>query len=277
MPPRNPSLTDVVSYKNSKWRRHREADRAPPFDRAKPEASGYLSHIVPAPPTEDLGNEREIFAALRTQVGRRPHRHRGHSGGAPNFFHGQHEAQFGRAPSRIRRISADREQRLRPLLETMESTVLTDVKLTFEGVQTAESYPQRLPDLFLRQTILLYGRISRPKQGRVCATARVGDNPYECKFGLRRLDCKFTIPDHKRLGAKRVEKTSWTRASQRRLQTRDSSTRSRTQFRYRSSRGLPRLLPVEEVVQTRSGRVPATVPVPTELTAGCNWTEVLRA
>ena len=87
-------------------------------------------------------------------------------------------AQFGRGTFRTLTISGEiREQMGCRLLGTIESPVLTDVKLTFEGVQVADVFPQRPADLFLRQPLLLYGRISQGHVGRLRLTARAGDQP----------------------------------------------------------------------------------------------------
>ena len=72
-------------------------------------------------------------------------------------------AQFGRGIfSHIANIS-EIQQQMSQLLESIESPVLTDVKLSFDGVEVADVYPQRLPDLFLQQPLVVFGRITRGK------------------------------------------------------------------------------------------------------------------
>ncbi len=113
----------------------------------KPETSGYLRHIILLT-DGDLGNEEQIFAALRLKLGG-ARLYTVAIGSAPNFFLATKMAQFGRGTfTHIADIGEIREQMGR-LLETIESPVLTDVKLSFEGVEVAEIYPQRPPDLFL--------------------------------------------------------------------------------------------------------------------------------
>src|SRR5947209_10315402 len=124
----------------------------------QPEIAGYLRHIVLLT-DGDLGNEEQIFAALRHDLGG-ARLYTVAIGSAPNLFLATKMAQFGRGTfAHIADISEIREQMGR-LLRTIESPVLTDVKLTFEGVEVADVYPQRPPDLF-RQPLLLYGRISQ--------------------------------------------------------------------------------------------------------------------
>ena len=70
------------------------------------------------------------------------------------------------------------------LFETIESPVLTDVKLSFEGVEVADVYPERLPDLFQQQPLLIYGRISKGSVGKVHLSARAGNDPYETSIAF---------------------------------------------------------------------------------------------
>ena len=155
----------------------------------KPETSGYLRHIILLT-DGDLGNEEQIFATLRLKLGG-ARLYTVAIGSAPNFFLATKMAQFGRGTfTHIADIGEIREQMGR-LLETIESPVLTDVKLSFEGVEVAEIYPQRPPDLFLGQPLLIYGRISQGRVGRVHLTARAGDQPYEANFAFDASTASF--------------------------------------------------------------------------------------
>ena len=155
----------------------------------KPETPGYLRHIILLT-DGDLGNEEQIFAALHSHLGG-ARLYTVAIGSSPNFFLATKMAQFGRGTfTHIADIGEIREQMSR-LLGTIESPVLTDVKLTFEGVEVADVYPQRPPDLFLRQPLLLYGRISQGHSGRLHLTARAGDQPYEANFAFDTSTASF--------------------------------------------------------------------------------------
>jgi len=241
----------------------------------KPEASGYLRHIVLLT-DGDLGNEEEIFAALRLKLGG-ARLYTVAIGSAPNFFLASKMAQFGRGTfTHIADIGEIREQ-MRRLLETIESPVLTDVKLTFEGVQTAEVYPQRVPDLFLRQPLLLYGRISRGQAGRVRLTARAGDNPYEASFAFDASTATFHPGITTLWARQRVEDLMdrW-RVSSEDSRPEIRSTLIAHAIRYRLVTRFTSLVAVEEVVANTSGGS-ATVPVPTELPAGMQLDRVFGA
>src|SRR5216684_3035982 len=94
----------------------------------KPEIPGYLRHIVLLT-DGDLGNEEEIFAALRQCLGG-ARLYTVAIGSAPNFFLATKMAQFGRGTfTHIADISEIREQMGR-LLESLGNPVLTAVKLS---------------------------------------------------------------------------------------------------------------------------------------------------
>jgi Ca-activated chloride channel family protein len=241
----------------------------------KPETPGFLRHIILLT-DGDLGNEEQIFAALRLKLdGARLYTVA--IGSAPNFFLATKMAQFGRGTfTHIADIGEIREQMGR-LLETIESPVLTDVKLSFEGVEVAEVYPQRPPDLFLRQPLLLYGRISQGRTGRVHLTARAGDQPYEANFAFDASTASFHPGITTLWARQRVEDLvdRW------RLSDDDSRSGIRATLiahaiRYRLVTRFTSLVAVEEIVANASG-ASTQVPVPTELPAGMQMDKVFGA
>ncbi len=143
----------------------------------KPQAPGYLRHIVLLT-DGDLGNEEQIFTALRRDLGN-ARLYTIAIGSAPNLFLATKMAQFGRGT--FTQISDNREiqDKMSHLFATIENPVLSDVKLSFEGVEVDDVYPQRPPDLFLNQPLLIFGRISKGSAGKLHLTARAGDQGYE--------------------------------------------------------------------------------------------------
>jgi len=241
----------------------------------KPETAGYLRHIVLLT-DGDLGNEEQIFAALRRDLGG-ARLYTVAIGSAPNFFLAAKMAQFGRGTfTHIADISEIREQMGR-LLETIESPVLTDVKLSFEGVELAEVYPQRLPDLFLRQQLLVFGRISQGRKGTVHLTARAGDQPFETSIPFDASTASFHPGITTLWARQRVEDwmDRWREADE------DTRATIRTSLivhaiRYHLVTRFTSLVAVEEVVANVGGEL-RTVPVPTELPAGMQIDKVFGA
>ena len=241
----------------------------------KPGASGYVRHIILLT-DGDLGNEEQIFAALRQDLGN-ARLSTVAIGSAPNFFLASKMAQFGRGSFiHIADVSEIRGQMGR-LLETIESPVLTDVKLSFEGVELSEVYPQRLPDLFLRQPLLIFGRISQGRKGVIHLTARTGDQPYEASFPFDASTASFHPGITTLWARQRVEDLMdlW-RSS-------DEDARAKVQaiiiahaIRYRLVTRFTSLVAVEEVVANVGGES-RTVAVPTELPAGMQLDKVFGA
>jgi len=241
----------------------------------KPETSGYLRHIVLLT-DGDLGNEEQIFATLRLKLGG-ARLYTVAIGSAPNFFLATKMAQFGRGTfTHIADIGEIREQMGR-LLETIESPVLTDVKLSFEGVEVAEIYPQRPPDLFLRQPLLLYGRISQGRVGRVHLTARAGDQPYEANFAFDASTASFHPGITALWARQRVEDLvdRW-RLSDEDARSGIRATLIAHAIRYRLVTRFTSLVVVEEIVANASG-ASTQVPVPTELPVGMQMDKVFGA
>jgi len=241
----------------------------------KPEIPGYLRHIVLLT-DGDLGNEEEIFAALRPCLGG-ARLYTVAIGSAPNFFLATKMAQFGRGTfTHIADISEIREQMGR-LLESLENPVLTDVKLSFEGVEVAELYPERPPDLFLRQPLLIFGRISHGHKGKLRITAHSGSDPYETSIAFD-VSKAFFHPGITTLWARqRVEELMdhWRRSDE------DARAEVRTTLvahaiRYRLVTRFTSLVAVEEIVANPSSQS-STVPVPTQLPAGWQLDKVFGA
>jgi Ca-activated chloride channel homolog len=241
----------------------------------KPETPGYLRHIILLT-DGDLGNEEQIFDALRGNLGG-ARLYTVAIGSSPNFFLATKMAQFGRGTfTHIADIGEIREQMGR-LLGTIESPVLTDVKLTFEGVEVADVYPQRPPDLFLRQPLLLYGRISRGHSGRLRLSARSGDQPYEANFVFNTTNASFHPGITTLWARQRVEDLidHW------RLSDEDARAGIRAELiahaiRYRLVTRFTSLVAVEEIVANASG-ASTTVPVAAELPAGMQLEKVFGA
>ncbi len=241
----------------------------------KPETPGYLRHIVLLT-DGDLGNEEQILAALEHNLGN-ARLYTVAIGSAPNLFLATKMAQFGRGTfTPIADISQVQEQMTR-LLETIESPVLTDVKLRFEGVEADEVYPRRLPDLFLRQPLLIYGRIAKGHAGKVHLTARAGGETYEKTIAFDASKATFHPGITTLWARQKVEglMDDWRHADEK------GKAEIRGQviahaIRYRLVTRFTSLVAVEEVV-TNAGGQSKKVGVPTELPAGWKMDKVFGA
>jgi Ca-activated chloride channel family protein len=163
------------------------------------------------------------------------------------------------------------------LFESIESPVLTDVKLSFDGVEVAEVYPERLPDLFQRQPLLIFGRISKGHAGKMHLTARAGNDPYETTIAFDTLRATFHPGITTLWARQRVEELidRW-RDSDENGQAEIRATVIAHAIRYRLVTRFTSLVAVEEVVVNPGGQS-STAAVPTELPAGMQMDKVFGA
>jgi Ca-activated chloride channel family protein len=241
----------------------------------KPQTEGYLRNIILLT-DGDLGNEEQIFAALRQNLGGARLYTIG-IGSAPNAFLASKMAQFGRGTFTSIADLTEIQERMTRLLETIDSPVLTDVKLTFEGVEVADVYPEHLPDLFLRQPLLIFGRITSGHVGKAHLTGRAGNETYETTIALNTSKAKFH-PAITTLWARQAveEMMDHWRQSDENNRAEIRSSIVAHAIRYRLVTRFTSLVAVEEVVVNPSGQSnPA--PVPTELPAGMQMEKVFGA
>jgi Ca-activated chloride channel family protein len=241
----------------------------------KPQIAGYVRNIILLT-DGDLGNEEEIFTALRQNLSGARLYTVG-IGSAPNIFLASKMAQFGRGTfTHIADITEIQEQMTR-LFASIESPVLTDVKLTFEGVEVADVYPAHVPDLFMGQPLLIYGRITNGRKGKVRLTAHAGNEPFETTIALNTTKATFHPGITTLWARQRVEDLidHW----------RESDENNRAEIRtsviahamqYKLVTRFTSLVAVEEVVVNPGGQL-NTAPVPTELPAGMQMDKVFGA
>jgi Ca-activated chloride channel family protein len=241
----------------------------------KPQTSGTLRHIVLLT-DGDLGNEEQIFAALRHDLGG-ARLYTVAIGSAPNLFLATKMAQFGRGTfTHIADIHEIQAQMTR-LFESIESPVLTDVKLSFEGVEVTDLYPERPPDLFQQQPLLIFGRISKGRVGQLHLTARAGNDPYETTIAFDTSKAAFHPGITTLWARQRVEEwmDHW-RESGENEQAEIRASVIAHAIRYRLVTRFTSLVAVEEVVVNAGGQS-TTAPVPTELPAEWQMEKVFGA
>jgi Ca-activated chloride channel homolog len=241
----------------------------------KAQTPGYLRHIILLT-DGDLGNEEQIFAALRAELGN-ARLYTVAIGSAPNFFLATKMAQFGRGTfTHIADIKEIREQ-MAHLFDSIESPVLTDVKLSFEGVDVANVYPERPPDLFARQPLLIYGRINKGSVGKLHLTAKMGNEPYDTTIDFDATQATFNPGITTLWARQRVEELMdhWRQSDETgRAEIRSSIIAHA--IHYRLVTRFTSLVAVEQVVVNPGGQS-NTAAVPSELPAGWQMDKVFGA
>ena len=224
----------------------------------------------------DLGNEEQIFAAMRQNLGNARLYTIG-IGSAPNIFLASKMAQFGRGTfTHIADISEIKEQMMH-LFGSIESPVLTDVKLSFEGVEVANVYPERLPDLFAGQPLVVFGEITQGRTGQAHLTARAGNEPYEATIPVNVAKATFHPGITTLWARQRVEDLmdNWRESEESHRSELQKSVIAHA-IQYNLVTRFTSLVAVEEVVVNSDGQN-HSVPVPTELPAGMQMDKVFGA
>ena len=242
---------------------------------AKRQLPGYLRHIVLLT-DGDLGNEEEIFTALHHDLGN-ARLYTVAIGSAPNLFLATKMAQFGRGT--FTHIADNREiqEKMGKLFATIESPVLTDVKLSFEGVEVAGLYPARTPDLFMNQPLLVSGEITRGSVGKIHLTAHAGDQGYEMTIPFDTAKATFHPGITTIWARQRVEDLmdQWRQTDQV-LKVGVQAAIVEHAIRYHLVTRFTSLVAVEEIV-VNPGGPSSTTAVPSELPAGWNMEKVFGA
>jgi len=241
----------------------------------KPQTSGTLRHIVLLT-DGDLGNEEQIFAALRRDLGG-ARLYTVAIGSAPNLFLATKMAQYGRGTFTHIADIHEIQAQMAHLFESIESPVLTDVKLSFEGVEVTGLYPERPPDLFQQQPLLIFGRISKGGVGQVHLTARAGNDPYGTTIAFDTSKAAFHPGITTLWARQRVEELMdhW-RESDENEQAEIRASVVAHAIRYRLVTRFTSLVAVEEAVVNAGGQS-TTARVPTELPAGWQMEKVFGA
>jgi Ca-activated chloride channel family protein len=231
------------------------------------QASGYLRHIVLLT-DGDLGNEEQIFAAMRSDLGN-ARLFTVAIGSAPNMFLATKMAQFGRGTFTQISDNSETKDKMMQLFDQIESPVLTDVSLSFAGVEVADVYPKRAPDMFLRQPLVVYGRITKGQKGTVHLTARNGNQPFETTIAINASKASFHPGITTLWATQKVEDMmdDWRHATDENRQKEIRSAIIAHAIQYRLVTRFTSLVAVEEVVVNPGGNS-NTVPAPTELPAG---------
>lgn len=123
----------------------------------QPRQDGNLRYIVVMTDGE-LGNEEQVLDGLRQDLGD-ARLFMVAVGSAPNHFLAQKMAEYGRGAFTSISSPDEIRQQMGALLNRIESPVLSDIALVFQGAQVADLYPVRVPDLFLGSPVVVYGRL----------------------------------------------------------------------------------------------------------------------
>ncbi|MCA9649318.1 MAG: AgmX/PglI C-terminal domain-containing protein [Myxococcales bacterium] len=130
-----------------------------------------------------IGNEREIFELIAEEIGSARLFSLG-VGSSVNRYLLDGMARMGRGAVTY----VDLDQPTAPVVDRiydkLRQPALVDLELRLEGLDVHEMVPQRLPDLFVGEPVVIFGRYEGPLQGQVVVTGRRGDETIELPVAL---------------------------------------------------------------------------------------------
>jgi len=127
-----------------------------------------------------VSNERELFAYLREHLGRSRLFTVG-IGSAPNGHFMEGAARFGRGSHTFIASPGEVGARMEALFAKLERPALTDVEVLWND--EVETWPDRVPDLYRGEPVLLAAKLSR-FVGEVVVRGRLGGAPWEAHLPL---------------------------------------------------------------------------------------------
>jgi len=123
-----------------------------------------------------VGDEPRILATIKKERGDARFFGFGIGSSVNRFLiDGIGEVGGGQSFAMIPRDSVYAERGVGLLFEAIDSPVLVDVAVDWNGLPVRDVYPSKLPDLFAGQTINLVARYASPAKGTAYVTGRIGD------------------------------------------------------------------------------------------------------
>lgn len=125
-----------------------------------PETEGYLKQVVFIT-DGSVGNEAALFELIHRKLGDARLFTVG-IGSAPNSFFMRKAAEFGRGTFTFIGAQHEVAERMQALFNKLESPVLTDIAIAWPNGITPEIWPERIPDLYQGEPLLLSARFNAP-------------------------------------------------------------------------------------------------------------------
>ena len=124
-----------------------------------------------------VGNEAEIIAEIRQHPEARVFGF-GIGGSVNRHLLDQMSLQ-GRGEVDYIGLQDDGSAAARRFHARVQSPLLTDIQLHFQGIAVDEIYPKRIPDLFSAKPVVITGRYRDAGRGSVKITGKMGGRPFE--------------------------------------------------------------------------------------------------
>jgi Ca-activated chloride channel family protein len=110
-----------------------------------------------------VGNEDDVLSLITHRLGE-ARLHAIGIGHAPNSYLMRKMASFGRGLCEFVSTSGEAENRIAAFFERLDRPVMTDLELSWEGLQIEEVYPKRHKDLYAGEPLMISARLATPPE-----------------------------------------------------------------------------------------------------------------
>lgn len=120
-----------------------------------------------------LGNEQEVLGQLRSKLGDSRIFSVG-IGSAPNRMLLNAMSRVGRGAAGYIATEQDADEVMDLFIQRVSNAAMTDLRIDWPGADVTETYPKRLPDLYVGRPVVVYGRYHGAPQISMRVSGRVG-------------------------------------------------------------------------------------------------------
>ena len=192
-------------------------------------------------------------------------------GDSPNRFLLDKMAEAGRGEVEYVSLRDDGSAAARRFHERVRNPLLTDISIEWNGLQVADVYPQRIPDLFGAKPVVLTGRYSSPGQGTIRLKGKVAGNNFTRDIAvsfpetMASHDVLASLWARSRIDSLMAQDYAGAQANTMRADLKETITQLGIEYRLMTQ--FTSFVAVEEMIVTEGGQ-PRRVDVPVEVPAG---------
>ena len=131
-----------------------------------------------------IGNETQILAEIEQRLGNSRLFSFG-VGSSTNRYLLNQMAKVGRGHVQYIRQDEDPSAQVQTFYDRIRNPVLTDIEVSWSGIELTDIYPDPIPDLFSAQPLVLTGKYQHPGKGTLTVTGKVAGQTYSQSVPLR--------------------------------------------------------------------------------------------
>jgi Ca-activated chloride channel family protein len=219
-----------------------------------------------------VGNDMEIISEVQKHPNARVFAFG--IGNSPNRFLLDKIAEEGRGAVEYVTLAGDAPAAAQRFHERIRNPLLTDIRLEWSGVTVAEIYPQRLPDLFSAEPVVICGRYARGGTAFLRLRGRSGTDDFvrDLRIPLPEIEAQHEVLAklwaRKRIDALMAEDLAGMQSGNMRADLREAIVKLGLQHRLMTQ--FTSFVAVEERIVTEGGK-PKRIEAPVEMPEGIRY------